>query len=200
MRIIGGTARGRRLQTPSNSTAKYSVKAEIRPTADRAREALFNIIGGEIENAIVLDLFAGTGALGLEALSRSARLAVFVDSGSEAVRIIERNITKCGFSDRAMVLKRDLSKGLYFLKKLPPKKYSIIFVDPPYRKGLAVKILQELAEGNFLSAEALIVVEEDILTEMESQINGLYLVDQRRYGDTGFWFYRKVNPKKDSLN
>jgi len=183
------------LQTPAISSAKYSGKAAIRPTADRAREALFSIIGREIEKATVLDLFAGTGALGLEALSRSAHLAVFVDSNLEAVRIINKNVETCGFSDRAVVLNRDLSKGLYFLtKQLPGVLFSIIFIDPPYRKGLAEKLLQEIAEGKILSSDALVVVEEDAVTEMVSTIAGLNLVDQRRYGDTGFWFYRRVNP------
>src|SRR5210317_1413655 len=117
----------------------------IRPTSDRAREALFNIIGEEIRDAVVLDLFAGTGALGLEALSRSARRAVFVDSSSQAVRLINKNIDLCGFSDRTLVLKRDLSKGLYFLEKqLPESEFSIIFVDPPYRKGLGAIMLDEI--------------------------------------------------------
>lgn len=194
MRIIGGTARGRRLQTPSRSTVKHSIDTIIRPTADRAREALFSIIGKEVENVMVLDLFAGSGALGLEALSRGAQGAVFVDSSPEAVRIINVNIVKCGFSGRTQVLKRDLSKSLYFLKKhLPNTLYSIVFIDAPYRKGLAERMLQKTAEINILSTDALVVVEEDALTEMPSNVAGLYLVDQRRYGDTGFWFYRKAN-------
>ena len=194
MRIIGGTARGRRLQTPAKSAARSPGKATIRPTADRAREALFNIIGREIENATVLDLFAGTGALGLEALSRSARLAVFVDSSSESLCIIDKNAEICGFSDRAVVMRRDLSKGLYFLRKQFPEPFSIIFIDPPYRKGLAEKMVQEIAEEKFLSPDGLLVVEEDAFTKMVSQVQGIELVDQRRYGDTGFWFYRRDKP------
>lgn len=192
MRIIGGTARGRRLQTPAKSTAKYSGQATIRPTADRAREALFSIIGREIVNATVLDLYAGTGSLGLEALSRAAKQAVFVDSSPEAVRIINKNVELCGFSDRATVLKRDLSKGLSFLtKQLPDISFSIIFIDPPYRKGLSLKMLQELANIDILSSGALVIVEEDAQTEMVSMVADLNLVDHRRYGDTGFWLYRK---------
>ena len=196
MRIIGGTARGRRLQTPSRSTVKHSSDIIIRPTADRAREALFSIIGKEVENVMVLDLFAGSGALGLEALSRGAQGAVFVDISPEAVRIINENIAKCGFSGRTQVLKRDLLKSLYFLKRLlPDTLFSIVFIDAPYRKGLAERMLQEIAEINILSTNALVVVEEDALTEMSSNVAGLYLLDQRRYGDTGFWFYRKANSR-----
>lgn len=199
MRIIGGTARGRRLQAPSKNTADSSVHP-IRPTADRAREALFSIIGQEIKGATVLDLYAGTGALGLEALSRSARQAVFVDINPQAVQLIRKNIELCGFSDRALVLKRDLSKGLYFLaKQLPELKFSIIFLDPPYRKGLAITMLHEIEKANFLSVDVLVVVEEDALAELESRVAGLKLVDQRHYGEAGFWFYRRICPENKSI-
>jgi 16S rRNA (guanine966-N2)-methyltransferase len=192
LRIIGGTARGRRLQTPSKSTAKCSGHL-IRPTADRAREALFSIIGQEVKGATVLDLYAGTGAFGLEALSRTAQRAVFVDNNPQAVQLIEKNIELCGFSDRTLVLKRDLSKGLYFLaKQLPEIRFSIIFIDPPYGKGLSVTMLHEIEEINLLSSNVLVVVEEDALAELPSKVTELRLVDQRRYGDTGFWFYRRT--------
>jgi len=179
------------LQTPSKSTAKKSGH-RIRPTADRAREALFSIIGRTVENATVLDLYAGTGALGLEALSRSAERAAFVDKSPEAIQIINKNIELCGFSDRALVFKRDLSKGLSFLaKQLPGTFFSIVFVDPPYRKDLSAGMLQELAETDILCAEALVVIEEEASAELPAQVADLTLVDQRRYGETGFWFYRQ---------
>ena len=191
MRIIGGKARGRRLYTPSKNTAKFAGQS-IRPTADRAREALFSIIGREIENATVLDLYAGTGALGMEALSRSAEQAVFIDNSLHAVQIIHKNIDICGFSDRALVLKWDLSKGLSFLaQKLPGTTFSIVFADPPYRKGLAAGMLTELAGSGLLCPDALVVVEEDAVEALPEQVAQLVLVDQRRYGETGFWFYRK---------
>ena len=178
------------MQTPSKSTAKKSGQL-IRPTADRAREALFNILGRAVESATVLDLYAGTGALGLEALSRSAERAVFVDKSPQAIRIINRNIELCGFSDRALVFKRDLSKGLSFLtKQLPGTSFSLVFVDPPYRQGLSADMLQELAEAGILCADAFIVIEEEAQVEMPAQVAELTLVDHRRYGDTGFWFYR----------
>jgi 16S rRNA (guanine966-N2)-methyltransferase len=190
LRIIGGTARGRRLQTPSKSTAKDSGQF-IRPTADRAREALFSIIGREIEMATVLDLYAGTGALGLEALSRSAELAVFVDNSLQAVRIIHKNIELCGFSDRALVFKWDITKGLSIVtKKLPGTFFSIVFADPPYRKGLSSDMLAQLAESDLLLPGALVVVEEEARADLPARAAELILVDQRRYGETGFWFYR----------
>ena len=188
------------MQTPSKSAAKNTGRP-IRPTSDRAREALFNILGQEIRNANVLDLFAGTGALGLEALSRSARLAVFVDHSSQALHLIEKNINLCGFSDRSIVAKRDLSNGLYFLEKLLPNaEFSIIFVDPPYRKGLAETMLFEIVKTNFLSDSGLVVIEEDALEELPAGVDELQLVDRRRYGDTGFWLYRKSKPTEMKSN
>jgi len=164
----------------------------IRPTADRAREALFSIIGGKVEGADVLDLYAGTGALGLEALSRGAELAVFVDNSSRAVQIINKNIDLCGFSEKSFLFKRDLSKGLSFLTKgLPETTFSVVFVDPPYRKGISGFMLQELAKSSLLSPKALVVIEEDALEESPAQAGVLTLTDQRQYGETGFWFYRR---------
>ena len=199
MRIIGGTKRGRRLQTPSKSTAKYSSHL-IRPTADRAREALFSIIGQEVKGAAVLDLYAGTGALGLEALSRSARQAVFVDNNPQAIQLIEKNIELCGFSDRSLILKLDLSKGLNFLaKQLSETTFSLIFIDPPYRKGLSATMLHEIGKTNLLSLDVLVVAEEDPLSELPSKVKDLWLVDQRRYGETGLWFYRRTRPENKSI-
>lgn len=191
MRIIGGKVKGRRLQAPSKGKAKHSCQL-IRPTADKTREALFSIISSEVESATVLDLYAGTGALGLEALSRGAELAVFVDNSTSAVQLIKKNITLCGFPDNSLVFKRDLSKGLSFLTKgLPEKFFSVVFVDPPYRKGIAAKMLGKLVNSSLLSPQALVVIEEDALAELPTQVAGLTLVDRRRYGETGFWFYRR---------
>jgi len=190
LRIIGGTARGRRLQTPSKRSATSS-GPYIRPTADRAREALFSIIGSEVKHASVLDLYAGTGALGLEALSRSADRTVFVDNSTKAVQLIKKNIELCGFSDRTLVIKSDLRKGIsYLAKKLSGIHFSIIFADPPYRKNMAVGVLQELADSDLLFPGALVVIEEDARTELPVQVAELTLSDQRQYGETGFWFYR----------
>ena len=191
MRIISGTAKGRCLQTPSQKTARNSAKL-IRPTADRAREALFSIIGREVNNAIVLDLYAGTGALGLEALSRAANRAVFIDRSEEAVQIIRKNIELCGFTDRARVFKHDLSKGLSFItNKLPDIAFSIVFVDPPYSKGISAVMLQKLSGADFLLSGALLVIEDDAAADLPQQVAELTLVDRRHYGKTGFWLYRQ---------
>ena len=191
MRIIGGTAKGRRLQTPAKRPAEYAGRY-IRPTADRAREALFNILGSRVEDATVLDLYAGTGALGLEALSRAAARAVFVDNNPRAIRIINKNIELCGFSERTRVIKRDLSKGLFFIgKQLPGVTFSMVFVDPPYRHDISAGMLAVLADSDILAPEAFVIIEDDARTKLPAEIADLLLVDQRRYGETGFWFYSR---------
>jgi 16S rRNA (guanine966-N2)-methyltransferase len=191
LRIIGGRAKGRRLQSPSKN--KTSHTQLIRPTADRAREALFNVIGREIEKVTVLDLYAGTGALGLEAMSRGAESAVFVDKSTAAIQIINKNISLCGFSDKTLICRRDLSKGLSFLaKELPGEVFQVVFVDPPYRKGLSVFMLRELAKASLLDSQALVVIEDDTLVEFPNEVENVTLIDRRHYGDTGFWFYRRI--------
>lgn len=192
MRIIGGRVKGRRLRSPSKNKTKGFTQL-IRPTADRAREALFNIIGREIEKARVLDLYAGTGALGLEAISRGAELAVFVDSSTAAIQIINKNINLCGFSEKTLIFKRDLSKGLSFLEKeLPKGTFQVVFVDPPYRKGLSVFMLRVLGKSFLLDSQALVVIEEDVFAELPNEVDNVTLVDRRRYGETGFWFYQRI--------
>lgn len=186
MRIIAGTLRGRRLINPSGGKQNLL----IRPTADRAREALFNIIGQRVLEARVIDFFAGTGALGLEALSRGAATAVFVDNQASALKLIENNISHFGLFDRSLIIKWDLSKGLSFLRKIAPDKgFSLIFLDPPYGKGLALKTLYELAACAYLAKDALVIAEDNSKESLPSDVGILVLEDKRCYGDTGFWLY-----------
>lgn len=187
MRIISGTARGRRLFTPGRGNGVSA----IRPTADRVRESLFNILADSVANGVVLDLFAGTGALGLEALSRGSSRAVFVDTSQDAIRLVKRNLDVCGFSDRATVLRRDLLKGPSFLRKIMPVSgFDLIFVDPPYRRGISVRILRYLGKSGLLSKDGLLVAEEAADVELPDDIDGLQQSDRRVYGDTAICFYR----------
>lgn len=194
MRIIAGTARGRKLFSPGGGPKNH----RIRPTSDRAREALFSIIASRIQDASVLDLFAGTGALGLEALSRGAAWAVFVDSNQNAITLVRKNIAACGFSERSLVIKRDLSKGLSFLdNSLPPQGFSLVFLDPPYGEELCGKILFELGRSGIVCDNGLVIAEDTALARLPSSIGPLHLADQRRYGDTAFWMYTKEIAKND---
>src|SRR3954466_152041 len=153
MRVVGGRLRGRNLVSPSSR--------EIRPTADRLRESLFNILihayGDPVDGARVLDLFAGTGALGMEAISRGATFALFVDNGTEARALLRNNIEALGLGGVTKVFRRDATD----LGPAPPvEPFSLVFLDPPYRMKLAEKALGSLRDGGWLTPGATLVVEE----------------------------------------
>lgn len=187
MRIIGGRVRGRRLITPKAMPGKDP----IRPTSDRAREALFNIIGHSVQEAHVLDLFAGTGAFGLESLSRGAASAVFVDNLQASLALIKKNIEICGLLDGSVVVRRDLTKGLLFLEDLAlPKGFDLVFFDPPYGKNMGARVLSELGNSSFLHQDCIVIAEENAEEKLPEQAGALGLFDRRKYGGTGFWFYR----------
>src|SRR5215213_5112654 len=155
MRIVGGRLRGRVLAAPKSQA--------IRPTADRLRESLFNVLThayrDPISGARVLDLFAGTGALGFEALSRGAKFAQFVDNGAEARALLRQNVEALGLAAITRIFRRDATK---LGPVHPTEPFSLVFLDPPYGKGLAEKALVSAHEGGWLTSEALIVVEEVI--------------------------------------
>ena len=175
MRIIAGAHRGVALA----SVGKGDAGAHLRPTTDRVRESLFNVLSNHdvIEGARVLDLFAGTGALGLEALSRGAAFAAFVDDGRVAQRLIGQNIAKLRLRDQTEVIRRDA-------RKLPGRTgapFDLMFLDPPYRMGFGAKAVASAIDGGWLARKAFIVWEE--ATPMEAP-EGFAVVDARRYGDT----------------
>src|SRR5216683_7347971 len=152
MRVVGGRLKGRNLASPSSR--------DIRPTADRLREALFNILvhayDDPITDARVLDLFAGTGALGLEAMSRGAAFALFVDDGAEARALLRENVATLGLGGTSRIFRRDATK---LGPARPVEPFSLAFLDPPYGKGLAEKALASARAGAWLVLDALIVVE-----------------------------------------
>ncbi|MGH6875599.1 MAG: 16S rRNA (guanine(966)-N(2))-methyltransferase RsmD [Aestuariivirgaceae bacterium] len=183
MRIISGKFRGQTLATPSGR--------DTRPTADRVREAIFNILshGSDaipIEGARVLDLFAGTGALGLEALSRGARFCQFVDERAEARGLIRRNADGLGVIGQCKIWRRDATR-LGSCAPQPP--YDLAFIDPPYGKSLGEKALRSLIEGGWLAKDAVAVLEESARSEVEIP-QGLAQMDQRAYGDTKVLFLK----------
>lgn len=195
MRIISGHARGRKLLTPGNSKL-------IRPTSDRAREALFSIIGDHIYAARVLDLYAGTGALGIEALSRGAEQTVFVDKHRTALDLIWENCKLClevfkeTLHKKAIIIKHDLSRGLSLHQGNTSlaDPFDIVFLDPPYGKGLTEQTLKALDKSPFLLPTTRIVAEEFSGENLPESFSRLRLTDKRKYGETGFWFY-SVEPQ-----
>lgn len=192
VRIVSGKARGRKLLTPPTNDRA------IRPTSDRAREALFNILGKSTEHAKVLDLFAGTGALGLEAYSRGAEQIVFIDVMHQARQLIRRNIARIfgdsGEQGRLMVIDHDLAKGLPQgrLRQLAPGGFDLIFADPPYGTHLSLSILNHIDSSQLLIPDGLLVVEERSTCTLPERLPHLQQVDQRRYGEVGLWFYRRA--------
>lgn len=176
MRIVAGKFRGHPLASPLSDA--------IRPTADRVRESIFDILtnrlGADLGGVAVLDLFAGTGAMGLEALSRGASSCVFVDSGIEARAILRENIERFGLGGVTRMLRRDATQ-LGPAGNLGP--FGLVFADPAYGEGLGERALASALEGGWLAAEAMIVLEE-ARTANITPPTGLELLDRRTYGDT----------------
>ncbi|MDE0212929.1 MAG: 16S rRNA (guanine(966)-N(2))-methyltransferase RsmD [Deltaproteobacteria bacterium] len=180
MRIIGGSARGRRIAAPKGSA--------IRPTADRVREALFNILPRDLAGMRVLDLFAGSGSLSLEALSRGAESALLVDESAAAAKLIRRNVDALGFTDRARIWTHPVGKALSRLAD-EGGAYDAIFLDPPYDGGWVGKTLAAVARTGTLKAEGVAVAEHSPRERVEEQYGPLACRDRRQYGDTVLSFF-----------
>jgi 16S rRNA (guanine966-N2)-methyltransferase len=183
MRVVGGRLRGRTLAGPKSPG--------IRPTADRLRESLFNILvhgyGDPITGARVLDLFAGTGALGIEALSRGAAFALFVDESAEARALLRENTTALGLGGTSRIFRRDATK---LGPAHPVEPFSLAFLDPPYGHGWAEQALASARAGSWLTPDALIVVEEAKKAQFAVP-EGFTELERRAYDDTGFIFLRR---------
>jgi 16S rRNA (guanine966-N2)-methyltransferase len=180
VRIVGGRFRGRALKGPASDA--------IRPTSDRLRETIFNILAhgydDPLDGARVVDLFAGTGAMGIEALSRGAAFTLFVDEGAEARGIIRENVDTLGLGGQSRLFRRDATRmGLAG----PNEPFSLVFCDPPYGKGLAERALASCAQGGWLTDGALVVVEEASGAEIRLP-KGFTLIETRQSGDTQIGF------------
>jgi 16S rRNA (guanine966-N2)-methyltransferase len=182
MRIVGGNLRGRVLAAPKTNA--------IRPTADRLREALFNILvhayGDPVSGARVLDLFAGTGALGIEAVSRGAAFVLFVDDGAEARAILRENVATLGLGGVTRIFRRDATK---LGDAHPIEPFSLVFLDPPYGQGLAETAIASARAGGWLAPDALVVVEEAAKAELTAPA-GFEELERRAYDDTALVMLR----------
>ena len=191
MRIIAGEFKGRRLA---------AVKGRIRPTSDKVREAIFNILGPKVLGARVLDLYAGTGALTLEALSRGAAEAVLVEEHPAALSVLRQNLETLALHSRVRVMALPVSGAL---RKLAARgdRFSLIFLDPPYGQGLALKTLAALEASGLVRPEARIVAEHSRRETLPEQVGSLGLSQGRRYGDTQVAFYGiKENSQEQELS
>ena len=178
LRVIAGEFRGRRLTVPQGLA--------LRPTADRVKEAWFNILGGATSGARCLDLYAGTGALAIEALSRGAQKATLVESAREALAAIRANVARLGLTDRVEIIRADLGGGLKFLR---PRRFELILADPPYGSGLARALVESVGRSGLLIPGGIMSVEHDSNEDMPGLLAGLRRVDSRRYGTTTLSFY-----------
>ena len=181
MRIISGTARGTKL---------YTLEGEnTRPTLDRVKESLFNIIQNDIEDKVVLDLFSGSGAIGLEALSRGASAAILCDKSKEAIGIINRNIEKTHSADKVKVYNMDFEKCLRGLNE----EVDLIYLDPPYNTDFILKSLSIIKDSNILTNSTKIILETDDEQRLINKIEELdfEIIDKRKYGIAHIIFLKK---------
>ena len=175
MRIIRGTSRGRKLRTLRGQA--------IRPTSDRAKESIFNILREEVDGKHVLDLFAGTGNLGIEALSRGAIRAVFVEREKSATDLIKKNLSHCGFDDRSHIIRGEVERVIRHLHR-KGEIFDLIFMDPPYRKGLVQETLEILHTYPLHHEDSIFVIEHDRRETLSDFTEGWRLDRKRRFGDT----------------
>lgn len=179
MRVISGSRRGKKL---------IGFEGEkIRPTTDRVKESIFNIIAQYVPSAVTLDLFGGTGALSCEALSRGAKRAVIVDSSDESLAVIRKNIKMLDFEDRCSIIKADAFGYLDSINE----SFDVIFLDPPYNKGFIEPVLEKIAQCGILAKDGIIMLESDT-TDMHEDIDGLVIDRQRKYGRTYITIYKNA--------
>lgn len=175
IRIIGGELKGRKLVTVRG--------LKTRPTADRVRESIFNILGNSVRAARVLDLYAGTGAMGIEALSRGAESVLFADDHKAALTAIEKNIKACSLENRAGTIKWNVFKNLNIIRSHRPA-FNLVFLDPPYNKNMIQPTLSNLSRSRCLENDSRLALEHSPLEPIPEALPGFKISDQRRYGKT----------------
>ena len=184
MRVISGTARGKKLSSLEG--------LETRPTLDRVKEALFNILQFDLKDAKVLDLFSGSGALGIEALSRGAKEAIFCDNSNKAIQIINKNLEDTRLQNKAKVINKDYLNTIKQLHN-ESKKFNIVFLDPPYKTNYAIKSIEQILKYNLLDNDGIIIVETDDENKIDDikKNNNIEVYDTRKYGIVFIIFIRK---------
>lgn len=182
MRIIAGTLKGRRLTAPSG--------LDLRPTSDKVKEALFNILSDRIEGAAFLDLYAGTGSVGMDALSRGARNVVFVENNKRHLQYLKKNISSCSFEGKAEIFSVSASD---FLKKVKraTRSFDFIFIDPPYASSEVEKILPMLWEGDMIMDRGMVIIEHFHKKTLPEESGNLFFLKKYKYGETVLSFYAK---------
>ena len=187
MRVIAGKAKGRRLRAVEGS--------DKRPTTDRVKESIFSVMGEKVHDADVLDLFAGTGNLGIEALSRGARTALLVDKDRPASKIIGENLKLTSFLSQAEIWTCDVFAALSRLRSLS-QRFDVIFADPPYGQGLGQKTLSTLEKSPVLKAQGLFVLEHPIGEDIRACGSPLKLINRKIYGQTAVHFFQHIDTEE----
>ena len=182
MRVISGSARGTILKTIENLST--------RPTTDRVKENMFNLIPGGFYDERILDLFAGSGALGLEALSRGGEDAVFVDSNPKCVSVMKENIEKCRFADKSKVLMMSVEAA--FAKLEGEEAFNVVFMDPPYNKNFVIQTLTGLVKYDIIAFDGLVVIDHEHLEVLPESIEGYEKLKERKYGRSVVSIFRRI--------
>ncbi len=180
MRVIAGELRGRKLQELEGMN--------IRPTSDRVKESLFNMLGTRVYDSEFLDLFAGTGGIGIEAYSRGAAKIVFIDESTKSIQVLKGNLEKLKVEQRVEVYNTDYVNAIHKLSQ-EGRGFDIIFVDPPYLKGFAQNALSHISDKGILKEEGMVIIEHDIQDDMPEAAGSLQLQRQKKYGNTMLSFY-----------
>lgn len=184
MRVIAGTAKGHTLKCPKGM--------KTRPTLDRVKEAVFNVLGPRVSGAKFLDLFAGTGAIGIEALSRGAQTCCFNEKDKRAYQIIKENLVHCKLESKAVVLNKDALEALALVRTEPGQSFDLVYLDPPYQEQLYDMCLINLS-GPVLERDAVVIAETGSKVILQEKYLNLELFKTSSYGDTKIWYYCKTN-------
>ncbi len=179
MRIIAGELKGRKLAAPKDDS--------VRPTTDKVKEAVFSMLMPYVRDSVVIDLFAGTGSLGLEAISRGAKRAYFVDRDRRSIALIRENVQHCGVEDRAVILCSDHASALSRIHDTA----DIVFLDPPYKAGLMTECFQLLRSSGIVPEGGIVVAEHDSHDQMPDEVAGFTRIRNRRYGKIGISVYEQ---------
>lgn len=180
MRVISGEKKGFKLKAPKGK--------DTRPTEDRIKESMFNILKNINDNSLVLDLFAGSGSIGIEFLSRGAKKAYFVDKSNFSIAAIKENLNHTGLLGKSKIIKNDSIKAIKLLAR-KDIKFHYIFVDPPYERDIIKKVIENIWRENILAKDGLIILEHEKKLELPNWIQGLEKVDERNYGSKSLTFY-----------
>lgn len=180
MRVISGQFRGRKLEKLEGM--------DIRPTSDRVKESLFNMLGARLFDCAFLDLFAGTGGIGIEAYSRGATQVVFIDESAKSIKVLKTNLEKLQIQEQVEVYNTDYINAINKLAS-DNRKFDIIFIDPPYLKGYAQNALVQLADNKVLKEDAIVIIEHDIQDKMPESAGNLNMQRQKKYGNTMLSLY-----------